>query len=232
MLNNIVDVEIDKKVFADLLGNHPELMIMDIGTYDGKDSLEFRQLFPQSKIYAFEADPRSAKLFKKIVSDDQNITLVQTALSNIDGKIDWYASDSDTRRHYDFQNDWSASNSIKKPDNHISVFDDVSFTKTDQISSMRLDTWMTQNEINNYIDVMWVDVNGGELEFIEGAIQTLVNRVKYLYIEFNGVGDKTLYKDCPTVENIKGHLKGFRELGIYNFKGNFGNVLLKNEKLK
>ena len=83
MLNNIVDVEIDKKVFADLLGNHPELMIMDIGTYDGKDSLEFRQLFPQSKIYAFEADPRSAKLFKKIVSDDQNITLVQTALSNI-----------------------------------------------------------------------------------------------------------------------------------------------------
>ena len=76
---------------------------------------------------------------------------------------------------------------------------------------------------------MWVDVNGGEKEFIEGAINTLKNKVNYLYIEFNGVDNKKLYKDCPTANDIKSKLNMFSEIGIYNFMGNFGNILLKNE---
>ena len=80
----------------------------------------------------------------------------------------------------------------------------------------------------NEIDIMWVDVNGGEREFIDGALKTLQGKVKYLYIEFNGVKDKKLYEDCLTAEGIKGKLECFEELGIYNFMGNFGNIFLKN----
>ena len=222
------DKEIDKKIFVKKFENKSNLTIFDVGTYDGKDSLEFSKLFPKANIYSFEADKRSVKVFNKVTGNKKNIKLIETALSNIDGEIDWYASDSETRRHYEFEEGWSASSSIKKPDNHLNIFTDVSFMNKSKVKSTRLDSWIKDNNINE-IDIMWVDVNGGEKEFIEGALDTLQNKVNYLYIEFNGVEDRTLYEDCLTAEEIKNKLECFDELGIYNFMGNFGNILLKNK---
>ena len=224
----MVDKEIDKKIFTELFDIKSKLTILDVGTYDGKDSLEFSKLFPNSTIYSFEADKRSVKVFNKIAGNIDNINLVETALSDIDGDIDWYASDSDTRRHYDFEEGWSASSSIKKPDNHLNIFTDVLFNEKSSVKSMRLDTWLNQTKDVDEIDIMWVDVYGGEREFIDGALKTLQGKVKYLYIEFNGVKDKKLYEDCLTAEGIKDKLECFEELGIYNFMGNFGNIFLKN----
>lgn len=226
----MTDTEIDKKIFIDLFDKQSKLTILDVGTYDGKDSLEFSELFPNSDIYSFEADKRSVKVFNKIAGNVDNINLIETALSDVDGEIDWYASDSETRRHYDFEDGWSASSSIKKPDNHLNIFTDVLFNEKSRVKSMRLDSWMdleSSKEIDE-IDIMWVDVNGGEREFIDGALKTLQGKVKYLYIEFNGVKDKKLYEDCLTAQGIKDRLECFEELGIYNFMGNFGNIFLKN----
>jgi len=228
---SVVENEINKKVFLDFFNNKKSLTIFDVGTYDGKDSLEFKKLFPTSNIYAFEADKRSVDLFNKVVGNVEGIRLLKTALSDIDGEIDWYASDSETRRHYDFENGWSASSSIKKPDNHLNIFTDISFTRDSKVESKRLDTWMLENKNITNIDIMWVDVNGGENEFIDGALETLRNKVQYLYIEFNGVADKTLYEDCPTANDIKEKLGCFEQLGTYNFLGNFGNILLKNKDI-
>ena len=224
----MTNTEIDKNIFIDLFDKDAKLTILDVGTYDGKDSLEFSKLFTNSTIYSFEGDKRSVKVFNRIAGNIENINLIETALSDIDGEVDWYASNSDTRRHYDFEDSWSASSSIKKPDNHLNIFDDVSFNKPTQVKSTRLDTWMSQNNQVQDIDIMWVDVNGGEREFIDGGLDTLQNRVKYLYIEFNGVEDKTLYEDCLTADGIKDKLECFEELGTYNFMGNFGNIFLKN----
>jgi FkbM family methyltransferase len=204
--------------------------IFDVGTFDGNDCLDFLELFANPTIYAFEADKRSADIFKTHVGD-KPINLVETALSNVDGEIEFYQSESDTRRHtrYDYEKTWTASSSVKKPKNHLSVFPDVQF-KLNKVKSTRLDTWMLDKDID-LIDIMWVDVNGGEEEFLNGGLDTISEKVNYLYIEFNGTGSKKLYENCFTVEDIKNKLVGFEELGIYNFMGNFGNILLRNRKL-
>ena len=75
----------------------------------------------------------------------------------------------------------------------MNIFKDISFNSDSKVNSKRLDTWMSENKDIDNIDIMWVDVNGGENEFIDGALKTLRNKVRYLYIEFNGVEDKTLY---------------------------------------
>ena len=76
---------------------------------------------------------------------------------------------------------------------------------------------------------MWVDVNGGEKEFLDGALNTINNKVKYLYIEFNAVEGKSLYEGCLTKDEIKNKLPNFKECGVFNCMGNFGNVLLENQ---
>ena len=223
--------EINKEVFQDFFKDKSKLTIFDVGTYDGKDSLEFKKIFPKSIIYSFEADKRSIDVFNKVVGDTEDINLIETALSDTDGEITWYASDSETRRHYDFEDGWSASSSLKKPDNHLNIFKDISFSKNTTVKSKRLDTWMNENKHLTTIDIMWVDVNGGENEFLDGALETIRNKVQYLYIEFNGVDDKTLYEGCPTANDIKEKLGCFEQLGTYNFLGNFGNILLKNRNI-
>ena len=223
------DKEINKKTFLNYFSKDDTMTIFDVGTYDGKDSLEFLNVFPKSNIFSFEADDRSIKTFKSIVKDDR-INLVETALSDVDGEIEFYKSDSETRRHYDFEDSWSASSSIKKPLRHLDVFPDVSFHKPVKVKSQRLDTWIENKNID-CIDIMWVDVNGGESEFLSGACTTIMKKVKFLYIEFCGVDDKKLYENSLTHMDIKNKLKNFEELGIYNFMGNFGNILLKNKEI-
>ena len=62
--------------------------------------------------------------------------------------------------------------------------------------------------------------------------KTITEKVNYLYIEFNGADDRRLYEDCYTANQIKDTLPNFEELGIYNFMGNFGNILLKNKGIE
>lgn len=221
--------DIDKSYFRDRIDKENPT-IFDVGTFDGNDCLDFLNIFDKPKIYAFEADKRSVDIFKKHVGSAK-INLIQTALSDVNGEIEFYQSESETRRHtrYDYEKTWSASGSVKKPDNHLNVFPDVQF-ELSKVKSTKLDTWMLGKNID-LIDIMWVDVNGGEEEFLSGGLETISNSVHYLYIEFNGVGNKKLYENCYTTEDIKDILPNFKELGVYNFMGNFGNILLRNTTL-
>jgi len=226
--------DINKNVFKTYL-NKQNPVIFDIGAFDGNDSIEFLNMFESPDIYAFEADSRSVELFKKYVGN-KPINLIETALANVDGMITFYESESDTRKHkrHDHEKTWSASSSIKKPENHLNVFTDISFKESTKVKSTKLDTWMADKDLP-MIDIMWVDVNGGEEEFLSGALNTILEKVNYLYIEFNAVdnekGQSRLYENCITKDDIRLKLKHFEEIGVYNFMGNFGNVLLKNKKI-
>lgn len=219
-----VDVEYLKS-----LVNKKSPTILDVGCYDGRDTLKLNSLFEDATIYCFDADSRSIELFKKLVGDFPNIELCEIALSDVDGEILFYHSESEEKRHYSDQKSWSASSSIKEPDRHLDIFDNISFKDGNYVKSSRLDTWMENRKINT-IDLMWVDVNGGENEFLNGAKKSIIEKTNYLYIEFSAIEGQRLYKDCWTKDQILNFLPTFKELGVYNFFGNFGNVLLENTK--
>ncbi len=200
------------------------IIIFDIGCYDGKDSLEFAYIFPQSLIYSFEIDSRSIKLFNKNIKHSR-INLVEIAISNVDGYVSWNPSNSKTRRHSD-EDYWSASSSIKSPKEHLNIFQDVYFENKTVVKSTRLDTWTKQNNI--YPDIMWVDLNGAEKEFILGAKNTL-KTTSVIIIEFD---EKKLYDGSLTKQETLQMLPNFELKGIYNFEGNFGNLFLINGNLK
>ncbi len=227
--------ELSKTDIADLI-LYPQPLIFEIGCYDGKDSKELCEALLDRNyspiLYCFEADPRSQELFEKENIDSKLpvdcLILVPEAVGDIDGTITLHQSDSETRRHDHNQESWSASSSIKKPNNHLELFPDVQFNNTVEVKSTRLDTFYIKNFRGQLIDFMWVDINGAEEEFINGALGVLQHKTKYLYIEFS---DKELYEGQITKDEILKKLSNFELVDIFGFKGNFGNMLLSNKTL-
>ena len=220
-------MKLEKKDVYKLIGKSDPI-IFDVGCYDGKDTREILDLIPAAKIYCFEADSRSQSLFERF-QRETSMTLIKSAVGSIDGNITLYQSDSSTRRHYPFQESWSASSSIRKPKNHLNIFPDVSFKDQVTVQCTKLDTWCKNTGLENAeIDFMWVDVNGAEMDFVAGALQTL-KRTRYFYIEFS---DKELYEGECKKEELLNALNDHELLGIYGYYGNFGNLLLRNKNEK
>ena len=63
--------------------------ILDIGSRDGYQSVEFRTWFPDAKIVAFEANPNQISLCENVLKN-QNVTLVPKAAGDFNGKTKFY----------------------------------------------------------------------------------------------------------------------------------------------
>ncbi len=222
--------EIKKEYVASLIQSRMPV-ILDIGCYDCKDSIELSRLLSgEAKFYCFDPDPRSAQKALEGVFNAQsgNFDIIPIALSDTDGTKTLFMSDSDTRRHRPAQTEWSASSSLLRPKDHLDLFPDVEFKQTLEVTTKRLDTWYKERIYPRIIDLIWADVNGGEYDLIKGGYKTLDQRTRYLYIE---VGERELYDGQINKEFLLLLLPGFEVIGQYGFQGNFGNLLLKNTRI-
>ena len=210
---------IDKKFLLNLI-NKENPVIFDVGCYNGQESLEFLSLANEAHIFAFDPLPKITEQFKKKLSSYNNLHLVETALGNVDDFVSWHIS-------YNHP----ASSSLKAPKDHLSVFQDIQFSEISNIKCSKLDTWAKNNLNFREVDLIWVDVNGAEQEFIEGGIETISKKVNYIFIEFSGVGKQKLFEGSYTKAEILSCLVDFEELGVYDFLGNYGNLLLKRREL-
>ena len=219
-------MDLSKKAISGLIQNDRPI-ILEIGMYDGEDAREMAQLMPESTIYGFECDPRSIALYKSF-DNPKNIILNEVAIGAKTGLVDLFMSDSETRRHYTDQDSWSASSSLRQPKTHLDLFPEVDFKKSIKVECTTLDKWYEKTIPNTIIDFVWADINGAEYDMILGGQNTLNRMTKYLYVEFS---DKELYVGQPKKEQLLEALPNFEVTGMYNFRGNFGNLLLKNKTL-
>jgi FkbM family methyltransferase len=190
--------------------------ILDIGSYDGRDSLDFLEIYPEAKITAFEADPRSVEVFRKLTPD---IPLIEAAVCDIDGEVDWFSSFKNIENPRQ-----SSSSSINKPKNHLKRYERVSFEQDRRVKAIRLDSWYNTSGLST-IDLIWADVNGGERELITGAQKALEN-TRLIYLEYS---DLELYEGQATLDEIQRLLPSFRALQIFREEG-FSNILMENSK--
>lgn len=214
-MHKIMEREISKQEIARLLSSEKKL-ILDIGCHDGRDGAVLASLF-DCEVHCFECDPRAIELWKS-KDYNGNMKLWECALSN----ENYYK-----RLHLSNGRN-NASSSLLKPKNHLDLFEDVTFEESlFVVQTMTLDSWFEFIK-PRIIDFIWADVNGAEGDLIKGGIETLTNYTRYLYIEFS---NKELYEGQLTKEELLLLLPSFYEIGEYNYKGNFGNVLLKNRNL-
>lgn len=168
-----------KLTISKLLQKHNPI-ILEIGTSTGEDTLAFLREFSHIQLYCFEPDPRCVEIHKSQVKDPR-CKLYEIAISDVDGEAEFYQS-SGYYEGLTKYSDWLQSSSLKIPKNHLKVHPWCKFENQVKVPTRRLDSWFEENPIDE-IDLIWADVQGAEMNLIQGAAKTL-SHTKYFYTEY------------------------------------------------
>lgn len=111
------------------------------------------------------------------------------------------------------------SSSILQLDRHTIHHPHIYVTSTVMVKSKRMDTLLTENNINiDDYDFLNIDIQGAELLALKG-FGSLLNNIKYIYTEVNS---SYVYKNCALITEIDEYLSkyGFKrvETSMTNFE--------------
>ncbi|PCJ87759.1 MAG: hypothetical protein COA57_04180 [Flavobacteriales bacterium] len=201
--HNLISNKAFKKQAA-LLRKCDVTTIFDVGARYGGISKKYLKYFPKSEVYAFEPFPKSFEKLKKNAAKHSNIIPIQLAVTDVDNKEKLFVN------KYDFTN--SLLPSVKTG----TVVDEVTAKKDEiEVETITIDSFCKQQEIEK-IDVLKMDIQGGELKALNGAKTMLSqNKVKLIYTE---VLFMNIYEGQPHFEDIAAYLNdiGYRLHGLFN----------------
>lgn len=142
-------------------------VIVDLGANVGLFSLHTSPMY--HKCIAVEPTPSHFKILQELTKEYDQIKLVNAAISNVTGEMDFYLSETN-----------STMNSLSNVyGNSIKV---KTYTLYDLLKEQNVDK----------VDFMKVDIEGSEVLFLsQGNIETMSNCVERFFIEFHDVLGKS-----------------------------------------
>jgi FkbM family methyltransferase len=143
-------------------------VILDIGSRDLDQSIEFSTVYPEAKIYAFEPNPAQFSICEQKSKAYSQINVFQKAISENNGTLDFYVTHGNV-----------GASSLLEP---ISVpFGTTQAFSKIQVESIRLKDWLYENKITE-VDVLWIDAQGLELSVLKSLEET-IQKVKFIHCE-------------------------------------------------
>lgn len=149
-------------------------VIFDVGSYVGDIACKYVTLFPGATVYAFEPTLSSFHELEKKSCKFDNIRAYNFAFADMDKKQKFYL------------NKFSPTNSLlKTSDSASSIWGENLLETQDQIivECKTIDSFCSEKKITN-IDILKLDVQGGELLVLSGAENMLRNgKIDLVYTE-------------------------------------------------
>jgi FkbM family methyltransferase len=239
--NSGYDEEISKyidspiKIKGELLkifNQKDEIVIFDIGACEGADSIRYKKLFPQAKIFAFEPLIENVKKIKhnfKRYNLKSDIELFNLALGEKFGKMKFFVSagrpeEAKRSKDWDYEN---KSSSLLPPKDISKTHNWLKFKKEITVEVDTIKNICQKNSID-HIDFIHLDVQGAEIKVLKGA-GDLIRKIRVIWLE---VANLEMYEDQPLKDDIERfmHEKGFKKIfeDLDNHAGD--QLYLKNEE--
>ena len=179
-----------------ILKREKKLVIFDIGCYRAVFTKTILKLLIKKKykFYLFDINKNVKKYIANLLKL-KNIYYNEVAISNKNGKANY-----NYNRFFEFSG--SSLSSLVKNDikwvtsrkliSKILFLNSKGFTKY-SVSTITIDKFLEKNKIK-LVDVMKVDIDGSEYEFLQGAKKTIENnKVKVILLEI--LGNKNNFND-------------------------------------
>jgi FkbM family methyltransferase len=179
-------------------------IIFDLGANRGDTVEKYLELFPAATIYAFEPFPDSFQILQDRYRDNPRVNCYALAISNL----------SEERMFYVNKN--VDTNSLLKPQKS-GLSSDAQVTNKNQISvnTISLDEFCTTNRVLS-IDILKMDIQGGELAALTGAKNLLNNhQIGLIYSETYFIEQ---YEQQPLFHDMSKMLYNYRYVlqDVYN----------------
>ena len=163
-----------KYLFLNLLRMFQPVLVLDVGSMDGSDSIRFRQMSALSKIIAFEANPYN---FSKMQSNPR------LAAANIEVRNRMVSSKPEKGRFYISKGAVAGMNtgnmgmsSSMKPVNTLDVAEEI------EVETVRLDDVIADSVSPADWAALWIDVEGAAYEVLSSAARAKL-QIAFLHIE-------------------------------------------------
>lgn len=145
--------------------------IFDIGANKGQSIKFFSQIFDKPKMYAFEPSPRTFRTLKRFVEhlEGPDVSIHQIGIGDKEQTINFYESILSETSTFSLPN--RDSEYLKKKNRILFQNSNTAFTSI-STRVTTIDAFLNENKVEQ-IDVLKIDVEGFELEVIQGAQQAL-----------------------------------------------------------
>jgi FkbM family methyltransferase len=156
-------------------------IFVDVGGNKGLYSSTLIKKFNVKEIHIFEPCKLNIEIIKEKFSD-KRIKINNCGLSNLDSEAILYSNETGSGL---------ASLSKRKLD-HFGI----KFDNEELIKLIRFDEYWKNNIKSEYVDLMKIDVEGHELNVLEGA-GNYINNIKVIQFEFGGcnIDTKTFFQE-------------------------------------
>jgi FkbM family methyltransferase len=148
-------------------------IVCDVGSRDGVHSLKFRNLLPNARIIAFEANPHNYDAMRSDQKLAQNkIEIVHKAVTNRAGRLTFHVLQLENG----VEEAWRTGGSS------VHNRTDGLPTVPVEVESIRLDEFIESLDRAPQSVALWIDVEGAAYEVLEG-IERIASRVQVLHVE-------------------------------------------------
>lgn len=172
----------------------------EIGAFEADFSRKMKSIFPDSKVYAFEASPYCYNNYK---NSNTSIEYLNIAISDKEGEIDFTLQDKNI-------SDQSEIEKIRGNNSILDRNDDTISYKKISVKSTTFDLFVEKESLENLSTSLWIDVEGANKNVLQGSKNFLKN-VQSLLIE---VEDFEYWKNQWLSADVDQFLKGFGFLPI------------------
>lgn len=181
----LIQFDIEKNLNS-FLGKSPEKIktIIIVGAWQGEEVRRFLQ-FPNAQIFCFEPNPRTFSILKEIYKKETRVHCYPFACASSNGEAIF------------FETNWEGNGSL------LPVAKDSHLKQTEEFSvqTIRLDSMEEFKDRD--IDLLWVDVQGFELEVLKGA-DKILSRIQSCFLEITV--NKSIYIGGTILSEIDEHL--------------------------
>ena len=186
-----------EKDFINKISKKNKVFLIDCGCNYGFYSFYTASLSDRNSVIAIEASPTTAKDFKKNLNLNKfnNIVLKNSAISD---------TDDTTINFNESKNDWESSLTHNE-------FDE---SKISKIRTQKIDTIIKDQKLNEYSLLIKLDIEGHELQALEGAKNTIEKYKPIIIIELSTY---IFNKNDKAFDRLKFFLTEF-DYSIYNTK--------------
>lgn len=221
---------IEKELYS-VFNREEPIVVFDIGSCEGMDSFRYAGMFPKATVYAFEPLPDNFNIIQHCLTEHSviNVKAFPYALSKITGKATFHIS-SGTPEGKETE-DWNFGNkssSLYAPGETLNKRPWLKFEESIEVDTMTIEDFCREQAVEQ-IDFIHMDVQGAELDVLEGA-GDILQKLSLVWME---VGNIELYKGQPLKSDVEKFMQAASFIKVKDTaKKDAGDQLYIHKRLK